>query len=177
MIIYLSLLDSESEQDKFTRLYLAYRGVMYHTAVQILGDCNDSEDVVHQAFIKIIEHFSQVKEPVSPSTRAFVLIITRCTAIDLYRKRKTHSTISIEHISDVAVEGGIDHLIDGNSIAIAIANLPDRYRDLFFLKYDYGLSNHEIAHILEIKEVTVRKWLERGRKMLEQNLNEQGVAL
>lgn len=54
MLIYLSLIEEDAEREKFEMLYDAYRNLMFFLANEILGDTQDSEDVVHQSFLKII---------------------------------------------------------------------------------------------------------------------------
>ena len=58
MLIYLSLIEEDAEREKFEMLYDAYRNLMFFLANEILGDTQDSEDVVHQSFLKIIRRLS-----------------------------------------------------------------------------------------------------------------------
>ena len=60
MFIYLQMIESDSDKDKFEQIYLKYRGLMYHSAFTILRNREDSEDVVHQAFVSIIENFDKL---------------------------------------------------------------------------------------------------------------------
>lgn len=53
LYIYLSALDTDEEKDYFEELYLQYRHKMYGIAYSILHNEQDSEDAVHQAFLKI----------------------------------------------------------------------------------------------------------------------------
>ena len=88
MLIYLSLIEEDAEREKFEMLYDAYRNLMFYLANEILGDTQDSEDVVHQSFLKIIGILDKISQPRCPQTRALVVTIVRRTAIDLYRSRK-----------------------------------------------------------------------------------------
>lgn len=56
MILHLQMIDTPEDRSKFERLYLEYRGLMFHTANQILRNEQDPEDAVHQVFLKIAEH-------------------------------------------------------------------------------------------------------------------------
>ena len=49
MLIYLSLIEEDAEREKFEILYDAYRNLMFYLANEILGDTQDSEDVVHRS--------------------------------------------------------------------------------------------------------------------------------
>lgn len=85
MLFYLSLIDTNEEKSKFERIYEAYRNLMYYAASRILGDTRDSEDVVHQAFLKIIEILDKIPAAVCPQTHSLVVTIVERKAIDLYR--------------------------------------------------------------------------------------------
>lgn len=73
MLIYLSLIEEDAEREKFEMLYDAYRNLMFYLANEILGDTQDSEDVVHQSLIKIIEILDKISQPRCPQTRALVV--------------------------------------------------------------------------------------------------------
>lgn len=48
--LYLQLLDTQTEKEKFERLYYQYKKLMYWIANHILGDSYLAEDAVHEAF-------------------------------------------------------------------------------------------------------------------------------
>lgn len=55
-MLYLQMLPSPSEKDKFEQIYTLYRGLMFYVARRILPGEADAEDAVHQAFVSIIEN-------------------------------------------------------------------------------------------------------------------------
>jgi len=55
-----------------------------------------------------------------------------------------------------------------------INELPDTYKEILILKYSSGFSNVEIAEILEVSEVNVRKRISRARKLLKKNMEGRG---
>lgn len=55
MFLYLAMIDSDADKSKFEILYSEYKNLMYYTANRILRTAADAEDVVHQAFLKVIE--------------------------------------------------------------------------------------------------------------------------
>lgn len=66
LIVYLQMLHSAPEQDKFRALYEAYSGLMYHVADRLLPDDAEAEDAVHQALVAIIENLDKIARPVGP---------------------------------------------------------------------------------------------------------------
>lgn len=69
MFIYLAIIDSPEGKLKFEVIYERYKGLMFYTANSVLGDTRDSEDIVHDAFLKIIEIIDEIDDPKSPQTR------------------------------------------------------------------------------------------------------------
>lgn len=96
MFIYLAMIDSQEGRLKFELIYERYKNLMFYTANSVLGDTRDSEDVVHDAFIKIIEIIDNVGNPNSPQTRCLIVTITENKAIDLYRKRKAKTVVPFD---------------------------------------------------------------------------------
>lgn len=70
MLMYLTIIDSKEGQQKFEFIYNRYKKLMFYIANKILGDTRDSEDTVHDAFLKIIEIIDDIKDVESPQTRS-----------------------------------------------------------------------------------------------------------
>ena len=89
-MLYLQMLPSPSEKDKFEQIYTLYRGLMFYIARRILPGEADAEDAVHQAFVSIIENLKKISEVRCPKTRSYVVIITERKAIDILRLSLIH---------------------------------------------------------------------------------------
>ena len=61
-----------------------------------------------------------------------------------------------------------------NSLVLAINNLPERQRELVFLRFYYNLKYLEIAKVMEVNEQTVRNLMQRAlanlRDKIDRNL-------
>lgn len=171
MIVYLQMLHSAPEQDKFRTLYEAYSDFMYHVARRLLPDGADAEDAVHQALVSIIENLDKIAQAESPKTRALVAIITECKALDILRGRS--------HLSDAAFEEstyGISVPPPGDhGLADAMAALPAAYREALLLRYQQGYTVREMAPMLGKKQGTVQKLLTRAKAALRRELDERGI--
>lgn len=86
MMIYLLLIDTPDDKRKFEKLYIAYKQTMFYVANRILKNEHSSEDVVHQAFMRVIDHLDKIDDVECHKTRAFLVTITEHIAIDYYRK-------------------------------------------------------------------------------------------
>lgn len=174
MFIYLAIIDSPEGKLKFEVIYERYKGLMFYTANSVLGDTRDSEDVVHDAFIKIIEIIDDISDPNSPQTRCLIVTITENKAIDLYRKRKVKTVVPFEEeYIGVPEQSMINQIEENDRLVKAIALLPGKYREVLLLKYSHGYSMDEIAMILSMSKENVKKIIQRARKKLEKQLSEE----
>ena len=88
MILYLEMIETGQDKEKFEQLYDNYRNLMYYLAFQITKNQEDAEDAVHQAFLYVIENLGKIDDPSSNQTKSFLSIIAEHKAIDLVRKRR-----------------------------------------------------------------------------------------
>ena len=185
---YLQLLETEEELQKFTQLYETYRKLMHWTAEKILHDEHLAEDAVHEAFLRIIQNFHQIREIPCPKTRSFVVIIVRNVALNMQKKRKreekeTFREILPEESTDFREDAlrhaidnisyGFDETIDEiyrNEIMAAVLSLPDVSKEVLLLYGYVGYSVRDIAKYLKITEATAYKRLHRARNALAKKI-------
>lgn len=172
MFLYLAMIDSDADKSKFEILYSEYKNLMYYTANRILRNSSDAEDVVHQAFLKVIEILDTISSPRCHKTRALLVTIIEHKAIDLYREKQRRNVLPLaEEYIGAAPAAEIERLAERDTLAAAIASLPPRYRSVLLLRYDCGYSNAEIANILDTTEPNVRKLIQRAKEKLSAQLS------
>lgn len=172
MLIYLQLIDVPKDRELFVRLYEKHRVPMFHRAYKILQNVQDSEDAVHEAFIKIAEKIDLIASLDCHKQDKYIVTIIERKAIDAYRKKCAHPTAPL---FDLIEYGVFDTYSDGD-IARCILKLPHDFQEVILLKFDLGLSNREIADTLGISQALVRKRLQRARAELRTICEMEGIA-
>lgn len=176
MLIYLAMIESDEDKSKFEIIYDTYKKLMLYEANKILMDTHDTEDVVHESFLKIIKIIDQIEDPQCPRTRNLVVTIVERTAIDLYRYRKRHSSMAFdETYINVPSPQDLEKLENRMDISVAIATLPTKYREILLLRYDSGFTEAEVAQILSMTQENVHKTVQRAKAKLEKILEREGV--
>ena len=176
MLIYLAMIDSNEDKSKFEIIYKAYKKLMLYQANKILGDTNDTEDVVHESFLKIIKIIDQIEEALCPKTRNLIVTIVERTAIDLYRRRQKVSIVAMDdEYINVPEPKDIEDLHDMVDLATAMAMLPTKHREVLLLRYDNGFTEAEVAVILSMSQENVHKTVQRAKKKLGEILKRQEV--
>ena len=178
-MIILGLVDTEEEQDKFEALFHRYKGMMFCSINGIINDKHLSEDILQEVFIKIINNIDKISDDInSNEAKSFIMTITKNTALDYYRKNvknREHECYIEDHKEMVFSKIDKDYvskLDDGNKVFYLMKNMKENYRNIFMLKYVNGLENKDIANLLNISEETVRQRISRGKKMLEEKLED-----
>lgn len=163
------------------QLYYQYRYLMFHVAFNILRDYSLAEDALHTAFVKLAKNNIKIDEIICNKTKAFMVIVVRNAAYDIYNSSKKHrnsyfedETMEIVDPEPTPLEITVSN--DGiDRIKKALQTMDPKYADVITLRYFYDLSNREISSLLSILEQTVRVRLHRAKKILSSKLNEGGL--
>lgn len=172
--IYLTLIDTDAEKQKFIIFYEQYRKLMFYIAKEILKDNHLAEDAVQEAFLRIAKNFHKTGTVTSHETKAFAVIITRNVAIDIYNKEKKITKIN-QYLSE-SIETETDDFTKKTSykkLLGYILELPEIYRDVLYLNLVYDYQFNEIANLLGISTENARKRAQRGKKILQEKINEE----
>ena len=161
MFLYLTMVDTPEEKRKFERLYTAHRQVMYVAARRILRDEYLAEDAVHQAFVRLIGQLDKADEAQPARTKAFLVVLAQCAALDIYRKRKQERHVPLEQWEEPVPGCGEMPAGDDGSLPV-LEKLPAGCALVLRLRYAQGCSYAQIAAILGISEESARKRASRG---------------
>ena len=163
MLIYLQMIDTPEDRLKFETVYCLYRQMMYAIAFRVLGNPQDAEDAVHNAFVSIAKNITKISDLESPKTKSYIVTIVENHAIDLYRWKQRHSVLPFEEeVMGVSVEYTGD-----NELARCMAQLPARYRNILLLKHYHGYTTREIAAMMNLSLSNVSKLEQRAKGRLE----------
>ncbi|GAB1475025.1 sigma-70 family RNA polymerase sigma factor [Bacteroidota bacterium] len=147
---------------------------LYFTALRILNDSFDAEEVMHDTLLKYFStevKFSNNKERDRWLTRVCVN-----SSIDRLRKRGSVELVSLEKdfkSEDQSYSESEEYSYKGITVKMvkeALEKLADGYRVILSLNLFEGYDYEEIAQITQLKEVTVRTQFIRGKARLVEEL-------
>lgn len=172
--LYLALIDTEEDKNKFVIFYEQYKKLMFYVAMEILKDSHLSEDAVQEAFLRIVKNFHKIGDIMSHETKAFAVIITRNVAIDFYNKEKKIIEIN-QYLSESVIDNE-DNLFSNapyEKLIDYILELPLNYKDVLYLHLVYNYSFNEIGNLLGITAENARKRAQRGKQILQKKIKEE----
>ena len=163
--------ETTSETD-LTALVQTYSGLLFRVAHSILRNRAESEDVVQDAFLRVLEHKKEI--PAIRDLRVWLVRITWNLAID--RRRRIRPDQLDEPFAESLVAHSIpadQALSDARQIAATlreIERLPKPERHALLLSAIDELSITEISTVLHRSESAVRALLFRARTRLRERL-------
>jgi RNA polymerase sigma-70 factor (ECF subfamily) len=154
------------------QVYKLYFKAMFNTALRIVNDSAQAEDIMQEAFLEAFRRIESYRGESSFGIWLKKIVINK--SIDEIRKSK--DVISIDE-ADIEV---LDQNEDENYIQVlstrveeirkAIHALPDSYRIILSLFLLEGYDHEEIAQILDISYNLSRTRYSRARKKLLENI-------
>lgn len=171
----------DGEHGLFYELVRPYEGRVYATALAILRNEHDAEDVAQEAVLKAFKNLRQFRGESRFST--WLIQITVNEARFRLRKQRTQMTEPINDLPDESNYTPRD-FADWREIpsetlerkevrqllADALASLGEKYREVFVLRDMQHLSIEETARTLGITTASVKTRLLRARLMLRDEL-------
>lgn len=150
-------------------------------AGRMLSDRVEAEDIAQEAMLRLWKLAPDWRAgEAKVSTWAYRVAGNLCT--DRLRARKRRRAEALDDVAEPesGAASAVSGLIEADRMAAleaALATLPDRQREAVVLRHIEGLSNPEIAEILQIGVEAVESLTARGKRGLAAALSGQREAL
>ena len=144
--------------EEILRLFHQYKDPVYRLALSFTGSSADAEDITQTVFLKLME-----KHPnLAPGKeRSWLFQVTANECRSLHRRLRRRSTVSLDEALAVAAP---EHRL----LLEEVMKLGSNDRAVLYLFYE------EIGQMLKISQSAVTTRLQRARKHLKANLEQEG---
>jgi RNA polymerase sigma-70 factor (ECF subfamily) len=161
------------------------QNTVFSFSMTVCGHREDAEDTMQEVLVKAIPYLSTFDDPKALTTWLYTVARNRCWMSRRRSKFAPREHLSLDELMPDAAE--LDHLREmaaagptPERIAIArqdiaallnaILKIPPSYRIVLVLHDVEELSTEEVAHILNLKEGSVRVRLHRARLFVRKEL-------
>lgn len=169
---------ANGDRESFRKLHERYRAILFFTIHKVLGNNEDSEDVLQEVFAKIWNkaHLFDLDRG-KPLTWATTMARNR--AIDRYRSKQRRSKLGMRYEDHVEVirdrstnstERDIVHNETADMLRSAVLELTPAQQEAIDLAYFGGLTQSEVAERTGQPLGTVKARIRRGIERLEKKV-------
>jgi RNA polymerase sigma-70 factor, ECF subfamily len=161
------------DRESFVFLVKRHRVPLYNFALRQLRAETLAEDVVQEAFVRVVQNAGEFKHEARFSTWVYTIVRNLC--IDQLRKRALRKHPSLDEPrrgadGDASGPTLLDQTAD--RISCAVDGLPDDQREVFLLRELSNLPFKEIAEITGVPENTVKSRMRYALERLQEQLSE-----
>lgn len=162
-------------QQALAALYDRYASLMLAVALRVVGDQREAEDLLHDIFLELWRSAGDY-DPGRGTVRAWLLLRTRCRAIDRRRSPRIARCESLDDGRERAHPLAPDpaSASDAERLRGALGTLPHEQRRVLELGYFDGLSSTEIAAMTGVPVGTVKSRVAAARAKLREMLTGEG---
>ena len=141
-------------------LYLRYASKVRDFALRLLKDQTDAEDITHDIFLRIWDHRRNLEDVYS--FKGYLFRMTRNAIFNVMKRRQmqykylktTESRIEERAKVEPSDAVSTDELLE--MIDLAVRNMPEQRRKVFYMSRHENMSYDEIAKTLNISPRTVQ---------------------
>ena len=162
---------ARGDKQAFSELYDRFARPLYGTALRILRDPAEAQDVVHDAFVTLWEKAAAF-DLARGSAFSWAVTLVRNRAIDRVRRRRRRAELLAEtapadlgYAEDAAAGNGGEAAQagdDARAVRAAVAQLPLEQQRALELAFFGGLTQEQIAEKLSQPLGTVKARIRRG---------------
>jgi len=152
------------------------KGLLY----SILGNPDDVDEALQSVCVLLLDKIGTLKDP--ESFKPWLAAVARNLALTR-RQRRSRKPLALDELSAIRetadpqqnVVEEITRQETHQQILQAIELLPEKYREVFVMKYMQDMSYAEIGEILNLPLTTVQMRLVRARRMIQNRLTGKPV--
>lgn len=165
----------QGDRTAFPALVDAMQEMVYNTAIGIVQDATDAEDITQEVFVAVFEEMGTFKELSSLKTWLYRITINKSLDHEKKKRRVKHGGLlqRVFGMDEKTEPMHFDHpgvLFDKKESAAvlfkAIRQLPEQQRIAFTLQKLEGLTNLEIAGVMENSVAGIESLLARAKNKL-----------
>jgi RNA polymerase sigma-70 factor (ECF subfamily) len=162
------------DEKAFRKIYLKYHKQLYSVAVRYLRSRELAEDAVHDVFVKLWNHRTELDA--KGSLKGFIFTAVKNHVLNMIssnkRKLKRNIAFTYEQENSNTKAANIIVLSQYHEVyQAAIEHLPKKRREVFELRTRDGLTNKEAAAYLEVSVHTVKSQYYKATNFIREYVN------
>ena len=160
----------EKDERAQLEVYQRYHLAMYHSALRIVRNPVDAEDIMHEGFLTAFEKFDQYKGENKFGGWLKQIVLRKAFNFVKQQEETIHYSINKAILLETTAEKAKEDKAQIQQLQQALNQLKARYRNVLILMYFEGYDYEEISSILNINHGNCRTLVSRAKEQLKQKM-------
>lgn len=170
---------AQIQKEFLLAFYKKYYGYVKKISIDILKDANDAEDIAQEVFLFINSKIFEIVKYQEYQIQNYIHILTCGRSLNFLKEKQKRlekeipfpeddEPFTIYFDSAPSAEETFFQNLKIEELKGLMEEIPENYRNAFYLKYDLGYNDQEIAEIMGIQQGSVRVYVNRAEKKLRE---------
>lgn len=165
----------QASRDEFEAAALPFLPEIYRTAVGLIGNRDEAEDLAQDVFMQAWKSYHKFEPGTNIRAWLHKILVYRAS----HFRKKFFRVMAFgnkdEEAVDIPVETDVPDHLSNRQVMDALNQVPPPFRETLVLSDVREFSYQEIADMLKIPIGTVMSRLSRARKLMRTKLKEKGI--
>lgn len=159
----------EWTEEDFQQRYLEYKSFLFRIAFSYLGNSEDCEDILQEAFLKL---YYNAPELTKEEEKRWLIRITVNLCKNQLKSFWRRKRVSVEEFNTLLETMDNQWESEEKTMLYELVSMTGNAKEVLLLHYLFGYQVKEIAEILGISESAVKMRMKRGREKLKLEMGE-----
>jgi len=163
------------DANRFKEQFLPYHAQLYRVAFRLMGNTQDAEDMVQEAYLKLWKKRDELSNDIQ-SMEAYCITLVKNICYDALRLSqldedgRSPEVINISESANVAIE--VELKDEANQVMKLIDQLPEQQRLIIQMRDVDDRPYEEIEEATGLSAINIRVLLSRARKKIREQFKE-----
>ena len=155
-------------------LVARYRDRLGRYALHMVGDREDAEEALQDAFVRAYRSLARCDDPARFGAWLYGILVNRCRTVGARASRRRKLFVPESEGTETGSTGAdvVDRLEWNDAVNRALARLAPEHREAFLLKHVEDLGYEEIAQLTGAGVSALKMRVKRAREQLQRFLKE-----
>ncbi|MEC4003484.1 RNA polymerase sigma factor [Flavobacterium sp. SUN052] len=170
-----------NNKNDFTAIFNQYKLLVYNVALNYSQNTEDAEEITQDVFVKVYQSMETFKS--NSSIKTWIYRITINQSLDFIKQKnskkrffmfgkKSENEKEYQNFSNFEHPGILlENIEDAKVLFATINTLPENQKTAFILSKVDGLSNQEVAEIMEMSISAIESLIFRAKSSLKEKLS------
>ena len=160
----------EKDERAQLEVYQRYHLAMYHSALRIVKNPVDAEDIMHEGFLTAFDKLTQYKGDNKFGGWLKQIVIRKALSYVQTKEKAVHYSLNEAILPEETTATDKNNNEQLKQLQYGLDQLKPRYRNVLILMYFEGYDYEEISSILNLSYGNCRTLVSRAKDQLKQKI-------